>query len=134
MKLSSYVTSFTYGSPSMIKVSKLISEWHVQLENLAGFILRSAILLVAWSTLENKEIISALSTLKIKWNKYYMWSHSTNFMVFYNCKLFLYLTSSKKYAQKDGWLPNQLLLPWLNLLCESHCWWLIQLAKVRAKR
>lgn len=118
MKLSSYVTSFTYGSPSMIKVSKLISEWHVQLENLAGFILRSAILLVAWSTLENKDIISALSTLKIKWNKYYMWSHSTNFMVFYNCKLFLYLTSSKKICS-ERWMASQ----WVaTTLAQSPLW------------
>ena len=49
-----------------MEVSKLVSEWYLYLENLARFILGSALLLAAWSSLQNREIISALPTLKIK--------------------------------------------------------------------
>lgn len=44
IKLSSYKTAFTYGSLSIMKVSKLVSEWYLQLENLAGFIFGSAMI------------------------------------------------------------------------------------------
>lgn len=49
-----------------MEVSRLFSEWYLYLENLAGLILGSAVLLAAWSSLQNREIISALPSLKIK--------------------------------------------------------------------
>lgn len=58
-----------------------------------------------------------MPTLKIKWNKYYMCSHSINF-IFYKCKLFLELTSSIEAALKR-WMASQ----WAaSTLAQSSLW------------